>query len=285
MIIDMRARPPTPHFNSFFQPAFLKGLANRIGAKHLSQAYLDESVSDFVDEMDTAGVDIAIALGRNSPAMTTGKIAAPAGIVPNQHIADLQTQFPGRIVGFAGIDVAGAIHDPIIETQEYVINGDLHGIFIEPQRAFPSDPDDPRIFPLYELCEAKGVLVNIMTGPVSGTHVGYADPAPIDRVAGQFPDLKIICGHGCWPRVDEIIAVAYKHANVYVSPDCYLFMPGASGRYVEAANGFMSDQFLFGSAYPVLPLDQAVEDFKKLPFSSDTLEKALSLNAKRLLNL
>ena len=285
MIIDMRARPPTPHFNSFFQPAFLKGLANRIGAKHLSQAYLDESVSDFVDEMDTAGVDVAIALGRNSPAMTTGKIAAPAGIVPNQHIVDLQTQFPGRIVGFAGIDVAGEIHDPIAETQEHVVNGDLHGIFIEPQRAFPSDPDDPRIFPLYELCEAEGVPVNIMTGPVSGTHVGYADPAPIDRVAGQFPDLKIICGHGCWPRVDEIIAVAYKHANVYVSPDCYLFMPGASGRYVEAANGFMADQFLFGSAYPVLPLDQAVEDFKKLPFNPDSLEKALGLNAKRLLNL
>lgn len=34
MIIDMRARPPTPHFNSFFQPAFLKGLAYRAGAKN-----------------------------------------------------------------------------------------------------------------------------------------------------------------------------------------------------------------------------------------------------------
>tara|TARA_A100001037_G_scaffold108280_2_gene98562 strand:+ start:3009 stop:3866 length:858 start_codon:yes stop_codon:yes gene_type:complete len=285
VIIDMRARPPSPQFNSFFQRDFLEGLATRVGAKRLSQAFCDESVHDFVDEMDAANVDVAIALGRNSPAMKSGKIVAPAGVIPNQHIVDLQLEFPGRIIGFAGIDVAGEIHNPMAETQSFVVDGDLHGIFIEPQRAFGGNPDDARIFLLYELCEAESVPVNIMTGPVSGSHVGFADPAPIDRVPGQFPDLKIICGHGCWPRVDEMIAVAFKHTNVYVSPDCYLFMPGAASRYVEAANGFMADQFLFGSAYPVLPLDQAVEDFKKLPFSSTSLEKALGLNAKSLLNL
>lgn len=285
MIIDQRARPPTPEFNSFFQKEFLEGLARRVGARSLSQAYLDESLEDFVAEMDASGVDVAVALGRNSPAMTTGKIAAPACLISNQHLVDLQSQYPDRIIGFAGIDVAGDIHDPIAEVETFVVNGGLHGIFIEPQRALEANADDPRIFPLYELCQAESIPVNIMTGPVSGTHVGFADPAPIDRVAGQFPDLNIICGHGCWPRVDEIIAVAFKHQNVFVSPDCYLFMPGAAARYVEAANGFMADQFLFGSAYPVLPLDQAVEDFKKLPFSSDSLEKALGLNAKRLLNL
>ncbi|MBH61443.1 MAG: hypothetical protein CL569_03125 [Alphaproteobacteria bacterium] len=285
MIIDMRARPPSPQFNSFFQRDFLEGLATRVGAKRLSQAFCDESAHDFIDEMDAANVDVAIALGRNSPAMKSGKIVTPAGVIPNQHIVDLQLEFPGRIIGFAGIDVAGEIHNPMAETQSFVVDGDLHGIFIEPQRAFGGNPDDARIFPLYELCQAESVPVNIMTGPVSGSHVGFADPAPIDRVAGQFPDLKIICGHGCWPRVDEMIAVAFKHANVYVSPDCYLFMPGAASRYVGAANGFTADQFLFGSAYPVLPLDQAVEDFKNLPFSYTSLEKALGLNAKSLLNL
>ena len=285
MIIDLRARPPTPEFNSFFKPEFLEGLARRVGARSLSQAYLDESLDGFIAEMDEAGVDVAIALGRNSPAMTTGKIAAPACTIPNRHIVDLQAQFPGRIVGFAGIDVAGEIHDPIAEIETYVVNGDLAGVFIEPQRAFAGDPDDPRNFPVYELCQAEEIPVNIMTGPVAGTHIGFADPAPIDRVAGRFPDLKIICGHGCWPRVDEIIAVAFKHVNVFVSPDCYVFMPGAASRYVEAANGFMADQFLFGSAYPVLPLKQAVDDFKQLPLNSDSLEKALGSNAKRLLGL
>ena len=37
------------------------------------------------------------------------------------------------------------------------------------------------------------------------------DPVHTDGVASRFPDLKIVAGHGCWPYVAEIIAVAFKH--------------------------------------------------------------------------
>ena len=67
--------------------------------------------------------------------------------------------------------------------------------------------------------------------------------------------MNIVCCHGFYPNVREIVTVAFRNENVFVSPDMYTFCPGG-GLYVEAANHFMADQFLFGSSYPV-PADEA----------------------------
>jgi predicted TIM-barrel fold metal-dependent hydrolase len=64
----------------------------------------------------------------------------------------------------------------------------------------------------------------------------------------------------------------------------YTFSPGG-GLYVEAANGFMRDQFLFGSSYPFRPMKQGVEDFRKLGLNSEAYEAATFRTANRLLGL
>ncbi len=283
MIIDFRGRPPSKEFLTYFDPEMITELAKR-RAGTVSKAFLNASVDEFIEEMDEAGVDYAVALGRNSPKLDAGTIKFPAGVIANQHLVDLQTQYPNRIIGMAGIDVANTIHDAIAEIETYVEGRGLKGIFIEPQRAFLGHPDDHRNFPVYEKCLELDVPVVIMTGPLAGPDIGFADPAPIDRVATRFPDLKIVCGHGCWPRAHEMVAVALKHPNVYVSPDSYQLHPG-SGVYVEAANDFMIDQYLFGTAYPVRPLKQTVEAFERLPFTAAAREKAMGGNAQQLLGL
>ena len=82
----------------------------------------------------------------------------------------------------------------------------------------------------------------------------------------------------------EILAVALRHENVYVCPDTYHFLPG-SQPYIDAANGFMSDQLIFATAYPARPLVQTVEDFKGLGLEPEPLAKALGGNARRLLGI
>jgi predicted TIM-barrel fold metal-dependent hydrolase len=284
MIIDFRGRPPSKEFLSYFDVPRMKWIAERVGAPDLSPAYLAASVESFIEEMNDAGITWTVALGRNSPAMTVGKRTFPAGLIPNDHIADLQKRYPDRIIGMAGIDVSNRVHESIPEIERCVRDLGMRGIFIEPQRALRSHPDDPRIAPVYEKCLELDVPVVIMSGPFAGPDLSYTDPAHIDAVATQFPGLKIVCGHGCWPYVNEIIAVAFKHPTVYVSPDVYHFVPGSEA-YVEAANGFMADQLLFGTAYPVRALRKTVEDFKRLPFTPAVLEKALYDNARRLLRL
>ncbi|MBB5215559.1 amidohydrolase family protein [Parapusillimonas granuli] len=282
-IVDFRCRPPTPQFNSYFQKDFVASVQERSGARP-SPAFMNDSVDDFIKEMDAAEISVGVAMGRNSPAMDMGALKFPAGILPNDHLVDLQNRYAGRIVGFAGIDVSNRIHNACEEIDEYVGRRGLKGIFIEPCRAFPGHPDDERITPVYERCLDLGCPVAVMSGPLAGPDISFADPTPIDRLATRFPELKIIVVHGAWPEVVKATAVAMKHRNVYLSPDSMQFRPGTAP-YIEAANLFMSDQYLFGTAYPLRNLKATVDDFKQLPFNPDAMEKALGLNAKNLLNL
>lgn len=64
----------------------------------------------------------------------------------------------------------------------------------------------------------------------------------------------------------------------------YIFQPG-SQVYVEAANGFLADQLLFGSSYPFRPIGQSIEDFQQLGFRDGVLDKLLYANAARLFGI
>ena len=95
-----------------------------------------------------------------------------------------------------------------------------------------------------------------MSGPTT-PDLAFNDPLAVDVVARTFPNLPIVCCHGFYPRVAEILAVAFRNENVFVSPDMYMFSPG--GRlYIEAANGFLQDQYLFGTSYPFRAMAQSV---------------------------
>lgn len=282
-VVDFRCRPPTPQFNTYFQKDFVVSLQERSGAR-ASRAFVNESMDQFLEEMDESGISVGVAMGRNSPALDMGTLRFPAGVLANDHIVELQENYRGRIVGFAGIDVSNVLHNAVREIEIFVGRKGLRGIFIEPCRSICADPDDERITPVYEKCLELDCPVAIMSGPMAGSDIGFADPTPIDRVATRFPKLKIIVVHGAWPEVHKVIAVAMKHPNVYVSPDSFQFRPGSS-LYVEAANTIMQRQYLFGTAYPLRNLKATVDEFKQLPFTPSAMEDAIGLNAKRLLNL
>ena len=280
-VIDMRSRPPLPEFRAYFDPARLAALSVRSGAAGVPRAFVEGSMELYFEEMAEAGITTAVVQGRNSPASVMGTRFNEA-FIANETIADLQTRYPGRFVGYAGIDASGTAHDAVAETRRCLTDLGLRGIFLEPGRALGAGPDDPRLYPIYEQCLRFGAAVNIMTGPYAGPDIGASDPVCIDRLATRYPELTIICGHGCWPYVQQIIAVAFKHRNVHVSPDMYMFAPGG-GAYVEAANGMLRGQMLFGSAYPLRPMSQSVNETGTLGMLPDALDQYLHANATRLL--
>lgn len=283
MIIDFRARPPSSVYCEIFDVAELERFTAKVGAPGVSKAFAARSMEGFFDEMKRAGIDRVVALGQNRPEVRVGDTVLPESVVPNEHVHALQTRHPEAIVGVAGIDVTGSIHDPLSEIYEYVAEKGLRGIFIEPQRS-RLRPDDPSLFPIYERCRALDVPVTIMTGPFSGPDPELGRPEAIGAVAMRYPDLPIVAAHGAWPHVLEMIAIAFRHENVHVCPDVYHFMPG-SDAFIEAANGFMTDQLLFASAYPARDLQRTVEDFGRLGLEEGPLAKALGGNARRLLGL
>jgi uncharacterized protein len=281
MIIDFRCRPPTKYFLEYFDPARVGWMAARLGAPKLSPALIKGSLDLFWEEMDEAGIDLGVVLGRNSPAVFMGKPFKEA-FIPNEHIAELQAKYPKRLVGFGGIDASNSRHDAVEETRRCVEKLGLKGIFIEPGRQLLSHPGDERLNPIYEACVGLRVPVVVMSGPYAGADINASHPVYIDQLATRYPELQIVLGHGAWPWIQETLGVAFKHPNVFVSPDIYFFAPGAAG-YVDAVNGALQDQFLFATAYPLRPLGQTVQDCRAFGFAADAAEKFFSGNARRLL--
>ena len=125
-----------------------------------------------------------------------------------------------------------------------------------------------------------------MGGGNAGPDCTYTSPEHIERVARDFPDLKLISGHGNWPWAAQIIHVCYRRPNIYLSPDMYLYndMPGSS-EYISAANGFLSERFLFASAYPLMPLKQTIDTFLSLKLKPSVIDRLMYQNAAELLGI
>ena len=114
------------------------------------------------------------------------------------------------------------------------------------------------------------------------------DPAP----HGGFLVLPVVENGPLWVLailigavVGGILFVAFKRPNLYLCPDMYMYnMPGVSD-YVMAANTFLSERFLFGTAYPFIGFREGVEQFKALPFKPEVLPNLLYRNAIKALKL
>jgi predicted TIM-barrel fold metal-dependent hydrolase len=229
----------------------------------------------FLEERDNAGVDVCVVPGRYT--------TASYGQISNSDLTRLGREWPDRFVCFAAVDPTSA--GATGELEQAINDLGLAGLtldsgFLDPPRFV----DDLLFEPLYRTCTRLKVPVMLTYSGHAGPNIGYADPVRLDRVAAAFPDLTIIVVHAGWPWVIPTIGVAFRRKNVYLSPDMYMKMPGAGG-YIEAANGFLRERIFFGSAYPFLPFDEAVNAYQKLPFREDVLADVMGRNAARVLKL
>lgn len=275
-IIDLRVRPPAAGFETlalYWDKARVAGMGRALGFEP-APSYISESLDDCLAEMDAAGIAVGVITGRQS--------GQRLGRVANAAVIDLVKRHPTRFWGMGGVDLddLGLARRQI---DEIIRSPQLCGAVIESGCAdHPRYADDAALTPVFGACEDAGLPVLLMAGGNAGPDISYSDPGQIDRLAARHPKLPIIAAHGSWPWVNQILGVAFRRANVWVSPDMYLFLPGWQ-MYVDAANGYLQDRFLFGSAYPALPFQPTVERFLALPFEDRVRPKLLYENARRLL--
>jgi predicted TIM-barrel fold metal-dependent hydrolase len=96
--------------------------------------------------------------------------------------------------------------------------------------------------------------------------------------------------HGAFPFTNEMLGVMIANArlgNLWVLPDFFQFIPGFPGAqdWVNAANHYIGDRMLFASSYPVRPLKQSLEEFKRFSYKSEVLENLLWKNAAELFGI
>lgn len=277
MIIDFRLRPPTGDFlkSAQFNPERNAKMTKSFGMWQMPST-LHHSMDLFFEEMGACGITMGVLPGR---------VSYELGNITCESLRGIMETWPGKFAAFAGVDLLDAPSAFAVIERE-VLNGPFAGINVEPMGyENPMYADDRRIYPIYERAQEAGIPIMLMTGGFPKAHLSFTHPGHLDTVATDFPQLAIAVPHGCWPHTREVVQVALRKENIYLSPDIYsMGLPGWQD-YLFAARHFLQDRFMFGSAHPTLPMSGCVEFYKKLDLPEDILEKIFYRNALRFLDL
>ncbi len=276
----MRVRPP---FGSFLADPILYteegilGVTEQFGGPP-SKAALNKSLEMFIEEMDKNQIDAVMAPVR----ITSGG--------NNDSVAELLKLYPERIIGFAGINVLDDFSITQEQIAQYVQNGDFAGVTIEPGfTPVPYAKDalvatDERIYPIYELCEKNNIPISLSLGGFCHRYLSGSKMEMLDQIGEDFPKLKIICAHGGYPRIPQAFWVAYKRQGIYLSPDSFVLHAGGE-QYFVAAKYYIPTKIMFGSTYPSLSFERAIEIYRQANMDELTYRRVMGDNAAILLNL
>lgn len=275
--IDFRIRPPLRGFldMAVYQEAERRDRYTRSLGFEPAPSATERSIELLIEEMDQAGVTAGLVVGRHAGAL---------GSVSNDDVTAICAAYPDRFFGAASVDPTD--RQSAVRQIEDALTAGMKLINIEPG-AYPAPllPDDRRLYPIYAHCEDANVPILLMAGGNAGPDLTYTNPEALDHVLVDFPDLTVILTHGGWPWVNQVLHLAIRRPNLYLSPDMYLAnMPGMDD-YLKAANGFLADRFIFATSYPFCPVAGYADWYRKLPLSDETLEKTMYRNAARLLGL
>jgi uncharacterized protein len=225
------------------------------------------SVDLLLREMDAAGVDKVLLAGSDNAKVAGAVRAHPDRILGNYH-AD-----PTNIMAAVrGLDRA-------------VKEWGFRCLRIEPF-LWKKPPTDRVYYPLYAKCVELDVAFQTQvghTGPLFPSETGR--PIYIDEVALDFPELRIICGHIGWPWTEEMIAVAWKHANVFVDTSAHV-PKHFPAEFVRFAKSFGKTKCCFASDWPLLSWERLLGEVDSvLELSAETKKLFLRENARRALKL
>jgi uncharacterized protein len=152
---------------------------------------------------------------------------------------------------------------------------------------------DTRYYPMFELIDELKAAVMIDVGTTGmgagmpgghGALIRNAHPEHIDRLAADFPDLKILMAHPGWPWVEEATAVALHKGNVYWEMSGWAPKHFPGNLKVDM-RGRLQDKIMFGSDYPSMPYSRILKEWQELGYSDQVMEKIFHGNAERILGL
>ena len=240
-------------------------------------------LEEMVDRMDAAGIERAFLIAPKS-----GRVGLPGCYhLPYSIVAKAVERFPGRFCGLAGIDPTEGMAG--VRAFEKAVREDgFIGAHCYPHW-FELAPDHARYYPFYAKCVELGVPFQLQVGQsmiYSTEHRtrSVGRPIALDGVACDFPELKLIGIHVGIPWHDEMIAMAWKHANVFIGSDAHSpkYWPASFVHYLRS---YGSDKVIFGTDFPVLDFSRTMAEIAALDLPEDIARKFLRDNAVRLYNL
>src|SRR5262249_30198157 len=216
-------------------------------------------VAKMIDVMDRHGVQVALMAG------------------DNELVAKAQNQFPGRIYGgdhahpTQGLKAGGGVGHSLRDCR--------FGCLRLAPFMWRKPPTDRVYYPLYAKAAELDVAFQTQvghTGPLFPSETGR--PIYIDEVALDFPELRIVCGHIGWPWTEEMIAVAWKHRNVWIDTSAHVpkhYTPA----FVHFMHTFGRCTVYCETDYPVRPWGRVLKEIEALELPPEVARRFLRENA------
>ncbi|MBW2060891.1 MAG: amidohydrolase [Deltaproteobacteria bacterium] len=232
-------------------------------------------LSEFAKQLDEAGI-----------------VRGMLDLHDNDKTAEMVSQLPDRLMGRAFVNPFEGMR-AVKELERSVRELGFKAVYASPYR-WGIRASDQRFYPIY----AKAVELDIPVFVYTSMNyrkdfpMDVGRPLYLDKVAMDFPEMKIVASCGGWPWVPEMIGLARRHNNVYIDTSSHrpkhLATPGSGWEMLlQFGNTLLQDRIVFasGSTDLGMPINEIVMETKALPLKKEVMEKWLYQNAVELLGL
>ena len=287
LFIDYSSKPPVenlsiraPHLSNYDR--IYGGKSPRPEAD-TAEEYSDAALQRYLASYDRAGARKVVIKARDLETTFSQKIR-------NEDVAAFCRTHGDRYIGFAGVDPhkgMAAVRELEFAVKELGLRG-LNLQCFEHKLHI----NDARMYPLYAKCVELDIPVNIHCGInfSTSTTMEYGRPSLLDEVMVHFPELRVCAAPPGWPWVHELLGVAWKHPNVwvglvYVRPKMLSVQHSGYEPLMQYGRTILQDKVIFGSGFPSLSLETALQEIDALGLPEAVQRKWLHDNAANFIGL
>jgi predicted TIM-barrel fold metal-dependent hydrolase len=239
---------------------------------------------ELLDSMERHGISHSIAIPDNVPNPRCADTEALAGVIAGDK----------RFFMMGTVNIFQDIAPQIKKLEALIAANRICAIKLFPGHD-PFYPTDERCQSIYELCARQDIPLVVHTGINTGDTdcAKYNDPKYLVEIAEKYESLKIVISHYFWPQMEYCYELTKDLENIYYDTSAM-----ADPEVVEATGGWQDvlqvlektilkkpGNVLFGTDWPMCPVDKHIQLIKDLKLDAETEEKIFSLNAVNLYKL
>lgn len=236
---------------------------------------------ELVEEMDSAGVDLAIVCGFPWKSIDLCR-------KHNDYMMEAVSEYPDRLVGLATVNpVAGNAADRELER---CFDGGLKGVgeISADAQGFRLDDESTTGRVVTAVMDAGLFLLLHANEDVGHYYPGKTPTTPVKIYSflESFPDVPTVLAHWggglCFYELMPEVARLTSHVYYDTAASPFLYRPTI---YSAVAQITGPDRILFATDYPLLGMERHIEELKNAGLGEQILEKILGANARSLLGL